>query len=1003
VAAKQIEAWEYVAVDLEVGENVLDLIASDSLGNERARRSIKVYTPGKLAQLQFETQGTLVADGRTSHVVRLKLSDAAGVPVMMRTPITLTARDIKWGERDVDPNEEGVQIFVQGGQAELLLSPKVTAGDAYLLATADSAKTEYKVTYVGELRPLIAVGVVEGTLRLSNQAIAGLEPVRETDPFERELTEFARSSSNNKQVAAARAAFFIKGKILGKYLLTASYDSEKQTGERLFSDIKPDAYYPIYGDSSVRGFDAQSSGKLFVRIDKERSYLMLGDFAAAPSSMRQLTNFDRNMYGVKMRVDEAVGKPEDKTRIVAEAYAARGTQRKVTLDEIAGTGLTGPYRLPNINDVLENSEIVEVVVRDRLRPSVILKTTRLTRFADYVIDAVTGDLRLIVPLASIDQGGNPQYLRISFERLAGGEKFWTYGGSAQVEVSDKLTVGVAAVENKDPGKPTLGAGVYAQAKVGKLTVNAEWAHVENKVGNGTDSSAPTAAEGNLKGQAARIEARYQDGALTASASAVKATNDYEGLGSGATAGQLNTKLDISYSLSSGAYATSLTGQALYNKDAILSTSQRGYQVGVKQKLGSYLDAELGLRHYDNRVYKSVLDNLPETRDSGETWIAKLAARAPFDPNLTGSIEFEQDVSKTSRRRLVLGANYKVGIGRFYAKHEMLDSLGNTYSLNDASQSRLSTFGFAVDYALAGSIYGEYRMPGAMDAKPSQAALGIKHKFTLNPNWALSVQAERTQAVGTSPSDLAGGKATAPERNTAFSAAIEYTGDPNLRFMQRIEWRKTQNEKQLNLLLTGAYHLNEDWSALGRIYKELREQESGNAGTVNKYDLTRIQFGAAFRPVKWDDFNALAKVEFNRVKNTGVAFVQTDSTILSFHTNWLIQRGLTLSNRYAAKWARVAGMDGVGTDKNHAQLLYGRITYDLTERVDLGFQAFGMWAKGGTKQYGYGLEIGYLLHSNLWLSLGHNWMGFVNSDLARDLQTTKGTYLRLRMKFDENSW
>ena len=68
---------------------------------------------------------------------------------------------------------------------------------------------------------------------------------------------------------------FLKGKVRGDYLLTLGYDSDKDTQTRLFRDIQPDQFYPVYGDSAVRGFDAQSTSRLYVRIDKGRSWLLV--------------------------------------------------------------------------------------------------------------------------------------------------------------------------------------------------------------------------------------------------------------------------------------------------------------------------------------------------------------------------------------------------------------------------------------------------------------------------------------------------------------------------------------------------------------------------------------------------------------------------------------------------------------------------------------------------------------------------------------------------------
>ena len=48
---------------------------------------------------------------------------------------------------------------------------------------------------------------------------------------------------------------------------------------RLLSNIQPDAFHPVYGDASLHGDDAKSSTALYVRVDKEKSYLLYGDFA----------------------------------------------------------------------------------------------------------------------------------------------------------------------------------------------------------------------------------------------------------------------------------------------------------------------------------------------------------------------------------------------------------------------------------------------------------------------------------------------------------------------------------------------------------------------------------------------------------------------------------------------------------------------------------------------------------------------------------------------------
>ena len=58
-------------------------------------------------------------------------------------------------------------------------------------------------------------------------------------------------------------------------------------------------------------------------------------------------------------------------------------------------------------------------------------------------------------------------------------------------------------------------------------------------------------------------------------------------------------------------------------------------------------------------------------------------------------------------------------------------------------------------------------------------------------------------------------------------------------------------------------------------------------------------------------------------------------------------------------------------------------------------------QGRTVSYASGVETGYLVMENLWLSAGYNWRGFRDRDLTGSDYTAKGLYLRLRWKFDED--
>ena len=110
------------------------------------------------------------------------------------------------------------------------------------------------------------------------------------------------------------------------------------------------------------------------------------------------------------------------------------------VDEIKADGTSGPFMLSTPN-LVENSERVEVLVRDRNQPSLIILVTQLQRFVDYELEPLTGTLLLKAPIATFDPGFNPQSIRITYEVDQAGKKFWVVGADAQYKLNNRLEVG----------------------------------------------------------------------------------------------------------------------------------------------------------------------------------------------------------------------------------------------------------------------------------------------------------------------------------------------------------------------------------------------------------------------------------------------------------------------------------------------------------------------------------------------------------------------------------
>jgi flagellar motor protein MotB len=241
---------------------------------------------------------------------------------------------------------------------------------------------------------------------------------------------------NNATAIDGRGAFYLKGKIRGDYLLTASADTQEQPLKNLFSNfqakdpnyllrrIDPDRYYPVYGDDSTVVDDAPTQGKFYVRIEKDGSSAMWGNFQTAWTGT-ELTQYSRGLYGANVLWnDQKTTRYGEKVSTVNAFVADPGTLQ--SREEFRGTG--GSLYYLNHLDATEGSERLWVEVRDK-DSGLAIQRTPLTQAQDYEIDYVQGRVTLRAPLPSVSDGstliqtstanGNPVYLIATYEYVPG--------------------------------------------------------------------------------------------------------------------------------------------------------------------------------------------------------------------------------------------------------------------------------------------------------------------------------------------------------------------------------------------------------------------------------------------------------------------------------------------------------------------------------------------------------------------------------------------------------
>ena len=58
--------------------------------------------------------------------------------------------------------------------------------------------------------------------------------------------------------------------------------------------------------------------------------------------------------------------------------------------------------------------------------------------------------------------------------------------------------------------------------------------------------------------------------------------------------------------------------------------------------------------------------------------------------------------------------------------------------------------------------------------------------------------------------------------------------------------------------------------------------------------------------------------------------------------------------------------------------------------------------GGQFEYSCGPSVGYNIFENAWISAGYNLLGFADKDFSSADYTAQGPYVRMRMKFDQQT-
>lgn len=929
----------YIGVELAEGTNLLALeaIGLDGSSKRVAVQVDRVGAPGRI--LIRGKGGSQPADGRTPGRAIVEVRDALGHPVADGTMVTVQAGEGAVMGVDADPVSEGFQVRTKGGRASIRLSPTPSAETRTVLATAGAAAGEGKIRFGPYLRQWVVAGLGQADWHSEGARAGGGET----------FGEFAEGSKTT-----GRLAFFAKGRVGERSLLSVSYDSARVRDEdALFRLQDPAKLFPIYGDSSVQSYDLQSQGKLALRWERDRSMVMYGDFRTGLTAA-ELARYDRALSGVMADVETQ--------RWSVHTFGAT-TPQTAGRDVIAADGSSGPYRLSR-RPIVSYSETVILEIRDRFHSERVLATTPQSRFIDYDIDWESGKILFRSPVPFQDAAFNPIFIVVTYEGVDGSGDNLVAGGRIGFRPSARYEFGSTAVhEERGSGDFSLTGIDFTVRPWTGAAVTAEYAR--------------TSDAGDLAGAyavrfTAALGRRVSLGAYVRDVPADFSNPSMTGL---SEVGTHKQGLEVRAALPDG---SRLVAETFQQERRIQGIHQENTSVAWERPAGP-VTWDVGGR--------ALAGTTEATGEDGRSGLLHAGVRARLGERLEGSLRRQQVVAGETvagyPTRTDIGAGYRINDKvRAFLRHEI-----DQGDVHTSQRNIVGVEGALNDHT---TVESRYALEDAINGSRGYALMGVRTRFPIGRYWTADLRTERSETVvGLDGSDF-----------TSFAAGAEYLPGKT-KFTGRYELRVGELETRHLVTSAGALKLTPDLVLFARSRVNLSRPDLGASRT----DADGL-LGLAFRPLDSDKWNWLGRVQAIRGETlpgggTTLAAAPGARGLLSvFELNYQPAPRWHLMGRYASRIARDA-FDGSNV-RTYTEIWESRTLVDVAKRTTAGVTIrFLRQPATQTALTGVGVEGGYMVARDLWAVAGYNITGFSDEKFPDGDRRAQGPFLSLRFKFDES--
>ncbi|HEX8146118.1 MAG TPA: SdrD B-like domain-containing protein [Pyrinomonadaceae bacterium] len=916
VRVRAFDQWGHPAADGSVALAVSAgrLLRVDEVGADGARNGKTVEKAAEAALRQNEGNARVGSLNQSEPDVRSKADESSG----------------------------GQIVPLVGGEGRAVLVADNAPGTAEIRATTGAVRAERAIRITPEVRPAILVGLGEMTF-----GAAAPEP----------------SGADSDSSVRSRLAFFYRGQFLGaKNLLTLAYDSNRPINrtagrDRLFQFDPLDRAYPLFGDSSTRFEDAQTNSKLYLRLDRGRSYFLFGDFETE-NRHSGLASYTRKLTGVKVHLENSKGDYVSLTGARPDTAFAR---------DVFPGGALGFARLSHA-EILPGSETVVIEVRDRRNPETILSREALIRSVDYNLDAATGEVFFLRPISTFDFSFNLVQVVATYEYAADSMSQAVYTGRAYKNFEGiGLKVGLSLVEQRqgDFGSFVLG-GIDAEKTLPhRGRVRAEWATSRGRAVTGGNVFFGNVGGGDDRhdGNAYRVELEQPLAwrETTVRASFARADEGFlNPFGQTVTPGSQRADLSVDMRVSKTARAQfSFTDER--NRTENVDNSRQTASLIWTQQFGERLRAQFG---YDFRHLKDDL-----TGRETDSNLVTVGAEYKATDKLQLSAKREQNLGEadpTYPNQTTLAATYQWNqYTKVFMTQRMssapITPIGDVSGTGFAATAARNETAIGVETKLGrvGSLNTRYQLENGVNGTDSFAVIGLQNRLPVHKQLALDLGYERGF-------HLAG----AGESFNAAHLGFAWQPVEGFRTTGRYEMRDRGGVGSV-LTLGAAGRLGDGVTSLGR-FQLSRTDFQGRKGSA------MAATGAlAWRPLHRDTMGLLfsyTRRDLSQQNGAGLGETRDRSDTLSTDGYYQAARNVELYGRFALKFGDTESL-GLGRVSTLTYMTQGRAAYRLGRYVDVAGE--GRWLAqpaSGTARASFGSELGFWVMPDLRLGGGYNWTG-----------------------------